>query len=82
MIGATFHAVMQAVHGPLHWKLNSTISTLKNTHGLNINRQWEKVSNRWGASCHVIRYRLLDPDKEQADRVLDQLPGRTPPSKL
>jgi len=62
--------------------LNSTISTLKNTHGLNIHRQWEKVSNRWGAPCHVRRYQLLDADKEQAARVLAQLLGRTPPSEL
>lgn len=62
--------------------LNSTVSTLKNTHGLNIHRQWEKVSNRWGAPCHVMRYRLLDTDEGQANRVLAQLLGRTPPSEL
>jgi len=62
--------------------LNSTVSTLKNTHGLNLHRQWEKVSNRWGAPCQVMRYRLLDTDKEQADRVLAQLLGRTPLGKL
>ncbi|MBT8768077.1 hypothetical protein [Metapseudomonas boanensis] len=53
--------------------LNSTIATLANTHGLIISRQTEKVPNRWGKPCTVIRYSMPPTEMELASNVLARL---------
>ena len=53
--------------------LNSTIATLANRHGLLIRRKPEKVPNRWGKPCTVIRYSLPVEERGQANEVLARL---------
>lgn len=50
--------------------LNSTISDLSNSYGLLFTRTPEKVSNRWGIACDVIRYSLPPSELERASNVL------------
>lgn len=58
--------------------LHSTIAVLANQHGLKLIRQPERVPNRWGAPCRVIRYSLPMSERERALIVLARLhPTRT-----
>jgi hypothetical protein len=57
--------------------LNSTISELANRHGLAFKRLPERVPNRWGKPCRVIRYGLSPSEVEKARKVLTYL-KRTP----
>ena len=50
--------------------LNSTVSDLANDYGLNVRRQAEKVPNRWGLPCRVIRYSLPAAEHDRAALVL------------
>lgn len=50
--------------------LNSTIAVLANRHDLGFLRQPEKVPNRWGKPCHVIRYHLSASEHGKARKVL------------
>jgi hypothetical protein len=50
--------------------LNSTVSDLANDYGLNVPRQAEKVPNRWGLPCRVIRYSLPAAEHDRAALVL------------
>lgn len=60
--------------------LNSTISTLTNRHGLTFQRKPEKVANRWGKPCRVVRYSLTTEDLVFANAVLATLNRNNPPS--
>ena len=53
--------------------LNSTIASLANKHDLMISRQTEKVPNRWGKPCTVIRYSVPPTEVEPASKVLARL---------
>ena len=53
--------------------LNSTISTLANSHGLTIKRTQEKVPTNWGCNCDVTRYELPPSEKLKAVAVLRML---------
>ncbi|OMG67021.1 hypothetical protein AUR61_001470 [Stutzerimonas balearica] len=53
--------------------LNSTISELANRHGLAFTRQPERVPNRWGKPCRVIRYGLPPSETAIAKQVLARL---------
>lgn len=53
--------------------LNSTIAVLANTHCLAIQRQPEKVPNRWGKPCSVHRYSLPASEHKRARAVLAYL---------
>ncbi|SDU04712.1 hypothetical protein SAMN05216296_1469 [Pseudomonas pohangensis] len=57
--------------------LNSTISTLANSYGLTFSRTPEKVPNRWGIPCDVIRYGLPESERRRAYIVLLMLNKRT-----
>ncbi|MDV7210758.1 hypothetical protein [Azotobacter beijerinckii] len=50
--------------------LNSTVAKLANQYGLEFQRQPEKVPNRWGAPCDVIRYSLPESQRQRARAVL------------
>lgn len=50
--------------------LNSTIAKLTHNYGLEFQRQPEKVPNRWGAPCDVIRYCLPESQHQRARTVL------------
>jgi hypothetical protein len=50
--------------------LNSTISELANRHGLVFKRLPERVPNRWGKPCRVIRYGLPANEHDMARNVL------------
>lgn len=50
--------------------LNSTISRFSNDHDLQFRRTSEQVPNAWGDPRPVIRYRLLDCQREKALAVL------------
>ncbi|WP_341303846.1 hypothetical protein [Pseudomonas sp. TMP25] len=56
--------------------LNSTISTLANSYGLTFSRTPEKVPNRWGIACDVIRYHLPESEHRRAHIVLRMLSTR------
>jgi len=53
--------------------LNSTISVLANRYDLTFQRKPEKVPNRWGKPCRVIRYSLTVNDLVCANAVLATL---------
>lgn len=53
--------------------LNSTISELTNRHGLAFTRQPERVPNRWGKPCRVIRYGLPSSETVIAAKVLARM---------
>lgn len=53
--------------------LNTTISVLGNRFGLIIERHWERVPNRWGKPCRVMRYSLPFSEREKAYKVLAYL---------
>lgn len=53
--------------------LNSTISALANRHGLTFQRKQEKVPNRWGKPCRVVRYSMTTKDLVRASAVLEIL---------
>ncbi|WP_312976683.1 hypothetical protein [Stutzerimonas nitrititolerans] len=53
--------------------LNSTISILANRLGLPLLRYWEKVPNRWGKPCRVIRYSLPETAHYEARAVMAHL---------
>lgn len=53
--------------------LNSTISELANRYGLRFMRHPERVPNRWGKPCRVIRYGLQESEHGAANRVLGYL---------
>lgn len=53
--------------------LNSTISELANRHGLAFTRQPERVPNRWGKPCRVIRYGLPPSETAMAAKLLARL---------
>jgi len=57
--------------------LNSTIAKLANDYGLNFDRLPEKVPNRWGEPCDVIRYSLPESQYDRADKVLELMFSRT-----
>lgn len=57
--------------------LNSTISELTNRHGLAFTRQSERVPNRWGKPCRVIRYGLPEIERGKARKVLAYLKRAT-----
>ncbi|MGV8889807.1 MAG: hypothetical protein ACOH2P_17565 [Pseudomonas sp.] len=57
--------------------LNSTIATLANRHGLNFQRQPERVPNRWGLPCLVTRYSLPASEHDKALMVLAYLKRTT-----
>lgn len=50
--------------------LNSTIAKLAHNYGLELHRQPEKVPNRWGTPCDVIRYSLPESQHQRARAVL------------
>lgn len=50
--------------------LNSTIAVLANRHSLGFQREPEKVPNRFGKPCHVIRYSLPASEYDKARKVL------------
>lgn len=56
--------------------LNSTISTLANSHGLTIKRTQEKVPTNWGCNCDVTRYELPPSEKLKAIAVLRKLSSK------
>lgn len=62
--------------------LNSTISTLANSYGLTFSRTPEKVPNRWGIACDVIRYGLPEGEYRRAHIVLRMLSTRKTRCKL
>lgn len=53
--------------------LPSTIAVLANHYGLTIERKQERVPNRWGQPCDVIRYSLPRSEHHRARLVLDML---------
>ncbi|SDU19696.1 hypothetical protein [Geopseudomonas guangdongensis] len=53
--------------------LNSTIAVLANRHGLSLKRQPEKVPNRFGEPCRVIRYSLPVSEHQRARTALASL---------
>lgn len=50
--------------------LPSTVAVLANRHALGFQRQPEKVPNRFGKPCHVIRYSLPANEHDKARKVL------------
>ena len=50
--------------------LNSTISTLANTHGIIFDRQQEKVPNRFGSKSWVTRYKVSNCSEDKAIALL------------
>ncbi|NHN76691.1 hypothetical protein HA520_05230 [Azotobacter chroococcum] len=57
--------------------LHTTISTLANSHGLEIQRQTEEVPTNWGEPCNVTRYSLPESQYQQARAVLAQMGKRS-----
>jgi hypothetical protein len=53
--------------------LNSTVSTLRNLHGLPIEGNWETVPGWKGVPVRVIRYQITDENKEVARLKLDRM---------
>lgn len=51
--------------------LNSTVSTLANSHGIKFDRGREKVPTRFGKPASVTRYRLNPESKDVARRFLE-----------
>ena len=60
--------------------LPSTIAVLANTHCLVFKRQSEKVPNRWGKPCVVMRYSLPEGQHKRARAVLVFLKRTTRPA--
>lgn len=56
--------------------LNSTISDLAHNYGLAFTRLAEKVPNRWGKPCDVMRYSLPESEREKAQRALAMMSRR------
>lgn len=50
--------------------LHSTVAKLANQYGLELQRQPERVPNRWGAPCDVTRYSLPESQHQRARAVL------------
>lgn len=51
--------------------LNSTISTLANSHGFKFIRTRESVPNRFGSMTSCVRYRLAPESKDAARKYLE-----------
>ena len=58
--------------------LNSTVSTLANSHGLTFTRMPEKVPNRFGSKTHCMRYSLPESERGKARALLARLERRNP----
>ena len=56
--------------------LHSTISSLANNHGIEFERQREKVPNRFGGHTPVVRYRLPVSEFAKAKRLLQLMEKR------
>lgn len=52
--------------------LNSVISELAHTHGLEIHREREKVNGYQGESCYLIRYSIYQHHHSKARELIDQ----------
>ncbi|MCC5451688.1 hypothetical protein LMJ53_08110 [Rheinheimera sp. UJ51] len=52
--------------------LNSVISELTHTHGLEINREREKVKGYQGESCYLMRYSVCSHHHSKARELIDQ----------
>jgi hypothetical protein len=57
--------------------LNSTIAILANLHSLNFKRAPEKIPNRWGKPCRVVRYSLPEIEHSRALAILATLKRTT-----
>ncbi|MBK3848113.1 hypothetical protein [Stutzerimonas xanthomarina] len=57
--------------------LNSTIAILANLHSLNFKRAPEKIPNRWGKPCRVVRYSLPEVEHSRALSILATLKRKT-----
>lgn len=57
--------------------LNSTIAILANLHNLNFKRAPEKIPNRWGKPCRVVRYSLPEVEHSRALSILATLKRKT-----
>lgn len=52
--------------------LNSTISALKNRHGVLVSSEWEKVPNRFGGDAVCKRYWISTSNLERANKLLER----------
>ena len=53
--------------------LHSTVSTLQNSYGLSIHRQFETVPGFKGCPTRVCRYWIAPEYREQAEKLIDRL---------
>ena len=66
-----FHAERWGDHA-----LNSTVSSLEHEFGIQIDRTWTDVPNRFGSRTRVKLYNVADSSRELAVRVLNGVCGR------
>lgn len=63
--------------------LNTTISALKNTHGVIVSSDWEKVPNRFSGTTRCKRYWVSTSSLESANKLLERWAkarGANPPN--
>ncbi|MCP9338162.1 hypothetical protein [Stutzerimonas xanthomarina] len=61
--------------------MNSTTAELANRHGVTFKRMPEKVPNRWGKPCRVIRYSVPATEREHANAILATLKRNAPSNR-
>jgi hypothetical protein len=62
-----FHAERWGDHA-----LHSTVSTLEQKHGLQIEREWREVPTRFGKPCRVKAYWVAELSREHATRLVSR----------